>query len=452
MVRNGWEFIYSKPSYRDMGVVLVLVDCVVIFSNNTFKNVLKRGNYKELKATIKHSFSLILLIALYLFSIKRGKDYSRIVIYITWLFYILLSYIVRVLWKRHLLQRSDITEPISMLLVTSLNAAEETIENYRRKCIAKHMIHGICIVDRNLIGRKIMGVPVVATLEDVAQYVCREWVDEVFINIDPHVEYDKSYIDKLSETGVTVHRNLFMVSHEEGKRQFVEKIAGYTVLTTSINTMTLGEAFAKRCMDIAGALVGCCIAVLIFIFIGPFIYIASPGPIIFKQVRVGQNGKRFKLYKFRSMYLDAEERKKALMEQNRVKDGYMFKMDFDPRIIGNRILPSGEKKTGIGEFIRRTSLDEFPQFFNVLMGDMSLVGTRPPTIDEWEKYELHHRARLATKPGITGMWQVSGRSNITDFEEIVKLDMKYINEWNLGLDIKLLFKTVLQVLKRDGSL
>ena len=130
----------------------------------------------------------------------------------------------------------------------------------------------------------------------------------------------------------------------------------------------------------------------------------------------------------------------------------MFKLDFDTRIIGNRILPSGEKKTGIGEFIRRTSLDEFPQFFNVLKGDMSLVGTRPPTMDEWEKYDLHHRARLATKPGITGMWQVSGRSNITDFEEIVKLDMKYINEWDMGLDIKLLIKTVMQVLKRDGSL
>ena len=246
--------------------------------------------------------------------------------------------------------------------------------------------------------------------------------------------------------------NLLKVSHEEGKRQFVEKIGGYTVLTTSINYMTAGEAFAKRCLDIVGALVGCLITVILFLVIGPFIYLASPGPIIFTQVRVGQNGKRFKLYKFRSMYLDAEERKKALMEQNRVKDGFMFKMDFDPRIIGNKTLPSGEKKTGIGEFIRRTSLDEFPQFFNVLKGDMSLVGTRPPTVDEWEKYELHHRARLATKPGITGMWQVSGRSNITDFEEVVKLDTKYINEWDMGLDIKLLIKTVMQVLKRDGSL
>ena len=118
------------------------------------------------------------------------------------------------------------------------------------------------------------------------------------------------------------------------------------------------------------------------------------------------------------------------MKDNRVEDGMMFKLEFDPRVIGNKVLPM-EKKRLVLVFIRKTSLDEFPQFLNVLKGDMSLVGTRPPTLDEWEKYELHHRARLAIKPGITGMWQVSGRSDITDFEEVVKLDMKYIANWNL---------------------
>mgnify|MGYP000130497401 CR=1 FL=1 len=167
----------------------------------------------------------------------------------------------------------------------------------------------------------------------------------------------------------------------------------------------------------------------------------------------GETGrKKFKMYKFRSMYMDAEERKKELMKDNRVEDGMMFKLEFDPRVIGNKVLPNGEKKTGIGNLIRKTSLDEFPQFLNVLKGDMSLVGTRPPTLDEWEKYELHHRARLAIKPGITGMWQVSGRSDITDFEEVVKLDMKYIANWNFGLDIKILIKTVASVLRHEGSM
>ena len=138
--------------------------------------------------------------------------------------------------------------------------------------------------------------------------------------------------------------------------------------------------------------------------------------------------------------MDAEERKKELMKQNNVKDGMMFKMDDDPRII-----------KGVGHFIRKTSLDEFPQFWNILKGDMSLVGTRPPTMDEWEKYELHHRKRLAIKPGLTGMWQVSGRSNITDFEEVVRLDTEYIKKWSPGLDIKILLKTVAVVLGKVGS-
>ena len=150
--------------------------------------------------------------------------------------------------------------------------------------------------------------------------------------------------------------------------------------------------------------------------------------------------------------MDAEARKKELMSQNKISDGMMFKMDFDPRIIGNKILPDGTKKTGIGQFIRKTSLDEFPQFVNILKGEMSLVGTRPPTLDEWEQYKPHHKARMAFRPGLTGMWQVSGRSNITDFEEVVKLDTKYINEWSLSLDVEILWKTVVGVLRKDGAI
>ena len=140
-----------------------------------------------------------------------------------------------------------------------------------------------------------------------------------------------------------------------------------------------------------------------------------------------------------SMCMDAEERKAALLEQNKM-DGFMFKIDDDPRII-----------KGIGNFIRKTSIDEFPQMWNVLKGDMSLVGTRPPTVDEFEKYEYHHKSRLATKPGITGMWQVNGRSNITDFEQVVALDNQYIQNWSLALDFRILLKTVMVVLNKEGS-
>ena len=126
---------------------------------------------------------------------------------------------------------------------------------------------------------------------------------------------------------------------------------------------------------------GCLFTLIIMIFVGPAIYIASPGPIFFSQERVGRNGRKFKMYKFRSMYMDAEERKKELAAQNKVGDGMMFKMDFDPRIIGNKVLPNGKKKTGIGQFIRKTSLDEFPQFFNILVGVGGIIEPTEKKLD-----------------------------------------------------------------------
>ena len=246
--------------------------------------------------------------------------------------------------------------------------------------------------------------------------------------------------------GVTVHQCLNLEASDSNV-QVVERFCGYTVLTSCVQSATAFQSFCKRTLDIIGGLVGMLITGLLVLIIGPMIYIASPGPIFFSQVRVGCGGRKFKIYKFRSMYMDAEERKKELMARNQMQ-GLMFKMDDDPRIIGSG--PDGRRK-GLGWFIRKTSIDEFPQFWNVFKGDMSLVGTRPPTVNEWEEYEYHHRSRLAIKPGITGLWQVSGRSDITDFEEVVKLDVKYIRNWSFGEDIKILFKTVLVVLGGIGS-
>lgn len=177
---------------------------------------------------------------------------------------------------------------------------------------------------------------------------------------------------------------------------------------------------------------------MLFLFFAPIIKKQSPGPIFFSQVRVGKNGRQFKFYKFRSMNVNAEEQKKDLMAQNEM-EGHMFKMADDPRIFP------------IGKFMRKYSIDELPQFFNILKGDMSLVGTRPPTVEEFENYDLKHKARLGIKPGLTGMWQVSGRSEIKNFEEVVGLDTYYISHWDLGLDIKILLKTIQVVLTGRGS-
>lgn len=192
----------------------------------------------------------------------------------------------------------------------------------------------------------------------------------------------------------------------------------------------------KRLIDIIGALVGLAIALILAIPIAILIQLDHPGPLFYTQVRCGFLGETFRIIKFRSMVVDADELKHLVKNE---AQGNMFKNENDPRI------------TKIGRFLRRSSLDELPQFWNVLIGNMSLVGTRPPTIDEVELYQAHHWRRLEVKPGITGEWQVNGRSNVKDFEEVVRMDLKYQQKWSIAYDLKLIGKTIWVVLKRAGA-
>lgn len=448
-IRQGIANPFRVPLYRNMGVTLFMIEIMVIFFFETLKNVLKRGFYKELVITAKHVCLVVLLSSFYLFLSQGGVEYSRAIMLVTGCIYLALSYVTRMIWKRYLIShRLQTGKARSLLIVTAEGMIETVVSNIKNNNYEGFRIAGVAVLDRDMVGTSVDGVLVVADEKSVADYVCREWVDEVFINLPSESPLCEELINQLIEMGVAVHLKLVKASGLMGQNQVVERMGGYTVLTTCVNLTTTRQLFFKRLLDIFGGLAGCVGTVILFLLVAPCIYIKSPGPIFFSQIRVGKNGKRFKIYKFRSMYMDAEERKKELMEQNRVGSGMMFKLDYDPRIIGSE---KGKDK-GIGNFIRKYSIDEFPQFYNVLKGDMSLVGTRPPTMDEWDKYELHHRARLAIKPGVTGMWQVSGRSNITDFEQVVALDTKYITEWSMGLDFRILFKTVMVVLGKEGSM
>lgn len=438
--------LFSDNLYVNTGIVLLIFDLLTVLLFDTMHNILRRGLLKELTAAIKEDLIVFGCIAIYLFTVKDGDQLSRIVLWVTMLLHIASSYLVFVCWKRVIVRQHDSLEKRSMLLVADEKLAREALERIKSDPTSAINISGIVLADKDVSDGSIDGVPIVCALANAPKYICRQWIDEVYIcTATPPLHL----IDRCNEMGVTVHRELHTAGSDQ---QFVEKIAGKYVLTNAMKSATPGQMLAKRAIDIVGGLLGSLAALIVILIVGPMIKKASPGPILFKQERIGQNGKHFKMLKIRSMYLDAEERKKELMAQNRVSDGMMFKLDFDPRIIGNEILPDGSRKTGIGEFIRNTSLDEFPQFFNVVMGQMSLVGTRPPTLDEWEKYEYHHRRRLSIKPGVTGMWQVSGRSEITDFEEVVKLDTEYINNWSIGLDLRMLIRTVISVLKRDGAM
>lgn len=196
------------------------------------------------------------------------------------------------------------------------------------------------------------------------------------------------------------------------------------------------NSLGKRLLDICGALVGLSITAILFIPIAIAIKLDNPGSILFSQIRCGYQGKPFRIWKFRSMVNNASELQDQV--ENEVK-GPFFKNQNDPRI------------TKVGRFLRKTSLDEFPQFWNVLKGDMSLVGTRPPTYDEVANYQIEHFQRLNVKPGLTGEWQVNGRSQINDFTEVLRLDLQYQKNWTLIYDLQLISKTILMIFSRHNG-
>lgn len=472
-IRHKSTEMFSNLIYANLAIVLFFVDIVMLLALETLKNVLKRNNRQEFMATLRHVCLVVLIAVLYLFSVKDAGNFSRITFFLMAFLYFADSFIVRYFWKGHIRRKLKLGQQKSLLIITDLEQLERVEYDISRRSYEMFCVTGIAVVDlddknKNTAGReldagdiilhkvqtgdRIHGIPVVAGRNTLTEYICRGWVDEVFIDLHARNPLRDTLVNELAEMGMTIHIKLAERFELKNQKQFIEKMGRYTVLTTSINTVSGMELFIKRLIDILGGVVGCLLTGILFLFLAPAIYIRSPGPVIFSQTRVGKNGKKFKIYKFRSMYMDAEERKAEFLKENRISDGMMFKLDYDPRIIGCKKRADGTIKKGLGNWIRDWSLDEFPQFWNVLKGDMSLVGTRPPTEDEWEKYDLHHRARLAIKPGITGMWQVSGRSNITEFEQVVKLDRYYITHWNLGLDMKILFRTVPAVLEKNGSM
>ncbi len=453
--------LFKNDYYRSLAVILLALDAFVCIIFNTMHNVLHRTKSVEFSQTVKQTVAVFGALTVILFAAKFSETYSRVTIFLTAIFYFILSYSTRLLWKRYLIRHTGRLEKRKMILVCRAEDVSRVLE--RSSSLNESAYVGLVLTDRDAEGETIRDLPVVASMANAADYICREWVDEVFFYPDSMAELEMQrdkpdqaqnpvalLMEQCREMAIPVHIRIPL--GKRGENGVLEKVNGFNVVTLAANYASPLQLLIKRIMDIIGGLFGSLAAILIILIVGPIIKLKSPGPVLFKQVRIGQNGKRFTVYKIRSMYMDAEERKKDFLDQNRVSDGMMFKLDFDPRIIGNEVLPNGTRKTGIGEFIRKTSLDEFPQFFNVLLNQMSLVGTRPPTVDEWEKYKYHHRARLAFKPGITGLWQVSGRSNITDFEEVVKLDTEYIEHWSIWLDIRILFRTIIVLFTKSGAM
>lgn len=424
---------------------IITIFCILFFSLlynsiiDSNRGFILRGYYVELIVVLKRNMIVAVLWGCTLFMVQEAEGFSRMVFLYYLLVNTILTYVCHLLFKRYVKRyyRRE-SNKTKMMVITDSRHVEPVIKGLSKRSQLLYEITSIVIWDEKWEGKSVEGIPVVAGRDDLYEKAKQMPLDEVFLHLPGEQrETVRKLIMDFEVMGIICHYNIDIVDLD-AKTRSLGTIADFTVVTYALNIIDYKHHMVKRTMDIFGALVGLLITAILFPFVALAIKMESRGPVLFKQVRIGKNGRRFEIYKFRSMYTDAEERKKELMAKNEM-DGLMFKMENDPRV------------TKVGNFIRKTSIDELPQFYNVLKGDMSLVGTRPPTEAEFEKYDMYYRRRLCMTPGLTGMWQVSGRSNIKSFDEVVRLDLKYIDDWSLSLDIKILLQTILVVLFRRGA-
>ena len=428
------------PELHFLMCICFLLFCTIYsFMLDWNRDFLTRGYLVEFIAVLKFNLFMVFAAAGFLFMIQRGVDFSRLVWGYFFIFDMIIVWLVRLAMKKILrVYFTSQLNIVKIMVIAKEAVLEKTVRRLRQDLDIEYEIVAIACVDADRKGVVLDGIKVTADRDNVLEIARQMPLDEVFVNLpEEDKEYVKHIIYDLESMGIACHYNIDIIDRPQ-KEVRVGKFAGYTVVTYSINHFDYRRMVLKRLLDITGGLVGLVITAVATPFIALAIKLDSPGPVFFAQTRIGKNGRRFKIYKFRSMYIDAEERKKELEAQNEIQ-GLMFKMENDPRI------------TRVGKFIRKTSIDELPQFFNIVKGDMSLVGTRPPTEDEFEQYNSHYRRRISMTPGLTGLWQISGRSEIVDFDDVVKYDLEYIDNWTLGLDIKILFQTIWVVLTGKGS-
>lgn len=431
---------FGKGTIAGIAASLLLSYFVMYLIMNLNADIIKRGPLAELFITIKINVCIMIITTFILFFIRIVLDFSRAVFVYFFFIDVFLMFLLHQGFKWYMIRvyknRKSSTQ---MMIACTEKKAKMVVKAIAEKTHWDYNVVAVAIMDVSAVGSAVNGIPVVTDADSLLEYCRQSTLDEIYFYVDEIADGQiQSLLQELFAMGITVHMNIDLFRMDIGAQRTLSKIGDYYAVTFTNRIMPMKQALLKRLMDIIGGLIGLLFTAVLTIFIAPAIKIESKGPIFFAQKRVGKNGRIFKMYKFRSMYIDAEERKKQLLEQNEM-NGLMFKMTDDPRI------------TKVGKFLRKTSLDEFPQFWNILKGDMSLVGTRPPTLDEFEKYKNYHKRRLSITPGLTGMWQVSGRNDISDFEEVVKLDVQYIDEWSIGLDIKILLKTVGAVFHGRGA-
>jgi len=322
-------------------------------------------------------------------------------------------------------------------LIVGINPRAEEVA----QIIAEHPHWGLKLVGfvapNGEHAEEVAGAPVLGSADDLPKILQDEVVDEVIFVLSRRQleEFEESFL-LCSELGIRARVALYF-PHMKA-RVVLEELEGIPLLTFTNTPGAPFPMFVKRLADLTVSALGIALTAPLVPLIAAAVKISSRGPVLYSQIRCGLNGRRFRLLKFRTMCEGADQRLDEIAHLNEV-DGPAFKVRRDPRV------------TPTGRVLRRLSLDELPQLYNVFRGDMSLVGPRPPIPEEVERYERWQRRRLSMKPGITGLWQVSGRSGLDDFNRWIALDLAYIDQWSLWLDLKILLKTIPAVLSTRGA-
>ena len=422
---GNFKDMEDKGIHFQVCLLLLLICTIYTFLLDWNRDFIKRKVGRELIAIIQYEIIMMLGVQPIMFFLKWSDKFSRWVMIIFPLVNLAVTFLIHILIKKgvRIHYQSESTR-IKVLIITQNNLKEQVLEKLHKELdVSYQIVNTVCLEEMQ---------------GDFLNEATQMALDEVFIYAPDIMQKQlQKMIEAFDEMGVNCHYCVELPGTDSNRTK-IDTFGNYSVITYTRFQSSYKRLLIKRVMDIVGGLVGLLITAVFFPFVALAIKLDSKGPVLFSQIRIGRNGRRFKIYKFRSMYIDAEERKKELESQNEVK-GLMFKMENDPRI------------TKVGKFIRKTSIDELPQFYNVVKGDMSLVGTRPPTEDEFEKYNQYYRRRISMTPGLTGLWQVSGRSEIDDFDDVVKYDLKYIDSWSLALDVKILLKTIWVVFAGRGS-
>ncbi len=436
------EVFVKAVDFGTLFSVIAILHIAVFYFMHIYDGFYRRSRYQELGLCIKYSLAIVVSAIFLGFTMKNEMFLSRLVMGYFFVLDTIFVWLVHLFirnWER--VFRVKLRKETNLLIVANAESVPEIVGRFRRSKEVHWNIVGIILLGEQALPHP-MDIPIISNKEDVyLEFATQHVVDEVFIHADElqrREAYLKNMILELEKMGIVISLSLDLFNLDQHGKKQIYTLEQYHVVAFTSRLFDYRAVLLKRLIDIVGSLIGLLITFIVGIFLAPILLLESKGPLIFCQKRVGVNGRIFKFYKFRSMYADAEERKKELMDKNEVK-GLMFKIENDPRI------------TKVGAFIRKTSIDELPQFWNVLKGDMSLVGTRPPTVDEYEQYNYYQKRRISFRPGITGLWQISGRSDIKDFDEVVKLDLEYIDNWSIMLDFKIILKTIVAVLHGSGA-